>query len=608
MYLFRWSLRLPRQTIRTYATSKPKGPRGAIDRSNWSKSSSNKYSPSRANQRPEPSSTPEKGQIGSESSEDSQNSSSAVDRVSSALQNAASNAENSFIAPVHIPEDPAGIIKARHPATSILANSSIVVQRQLEMMNLLVGFEQANRYVIMDASGNHIGYLAEQEHGMGNKMYRQMAKTHRSFTTHVFDREEKEVLRFHRPFQWINSRIKVYDAINGDPTTSYSTSTTLQNTSTGSLANQNSAQISQIPMNEMRIIGEAQQQFAPLRRKYNLFLHRQHDPSSSHLQLHSGAPSADTPLSDSKAIQVSEPDTNAQFGFHQFAYVNEPFLSWDFGLKSSSDALLGSVNRNFAGFGREIFTDTGVYALRMDAASLAEEPRHLISQTGRDAAEKGLEEEGRQLGMTLDQRAVMLATAVSIDFDYFSRHSGAGGGGFFPFFWPMGGGAAEGAAGGAAAGEAAGAAGAAGAGEAGAGGAVSAAEAAASGTNIARGAAGTEAVGAGISGAGTMAGYEAMQRGREDKQQEQRQPAPGDDASPTSSEPWGQDPGQIGDQTRPGAGTGQEGEEVWGEQMPWGGGQDSGGTPGGGSGEGSGGGSGEGAGGVMDWISDFFDS
>lgn len=28
--------------------------------------------------------------------------------------------------------------------------------------------------------------------------------------------------------------------------------------------------------------------------------------------------------------------------------------------------------------------------------------------------------------MTLDQRAVLLSTAVSIDFDYFSRHSGRG--------------------------------------------------------------------------------------------------------------------------------------------------------------------------------------
>ena len=57
------------------------------------------------------------------------------------------------------------------------------------------GFEQANKYVIMDAQGNHIGYMAEQEKGLGNAMARQSFRTHRSFVTHVFDRHENEVLR-----------------------------------------------------------------------------------------------------------------------------------------------------------------------------------------------------------------------------------------------------------------------------------------------------------------------------------------------------------------------------------------------------------------------------
>jgi len=47
----------------------------------------------------------------------------------------------------------------------------------------------------MDPQGNHIGYMAEQELGMGNMMARQWFRTHRSFTTHVFDKHEKEVLR-----------------------------------------------------------------------------------------------------------------------------------------------------------------------------------------------------------------------------------------------------------------------------------------------------------------------------------------------------------------------------------------------------------------------------
>jgi hypothetical protein len=47
----------------------------------------------------------------------------------------------------------------------------------------------------MDAQGNHIGYMAEQEKGLGNAMARQWFRTHRSFVTHVFDRQENEVLR-----------------------------------------------------------------------------------------------------------------------------------------------------------------------------------------------------------------------------------------------------------------------------------------------------------------------------------------------------------------------------------------------------------------------------
>ena len=37
--------------------------------------------------------------------------------------------------------------------------------------------------------------------------------------------------------------------------------------------------------------------------------------------------------------------------------------------------------------------------------------------------------------LTLDERAMTLATAVTIDIDYFSRHSGAGGMGFPFFMW-----------------------------------------------------------------------------------------------------------------------------------------------------------------------------
>jgi hypothetical protein len=434
-----------------------------------------------------------------------------------------------------MPEDPHAVLKQTHPAMRLLDNSAIVIQRQLEMMNVLMGFEQANRYVIMDPHGNHIGYLAERDHGFGSAMARQMFKTHRSFTTHVFDREEREVLRFHRPFSWINSRIRVYDAVGGNGG-AYTSSTSLQGTSTSSILNQTSANVSSLDLPDMRIIGATEQEWAPLRRKYNMFLARNlADAAPGTLQIAPG----NLLLSDSKAMTVAEGD-NREVGMLQFARVDERFLSWDFSLMSEDGRLLGSVNRNFGGFAREIFTDTGVYALRMDAAALAQEPSHLVSHTGQASPEPG---------MTLDQRAVMLATAVSIDFDYFSRHSGSGGM-MWPMWMPWVGGGGEAAGGAAAGGAAAGEAGAAGAGTAvgaaGESGVLGEAGAAARGLGSAEGVA---------TGAATMAGYEAMQRGRGSQQ--------ADDQSPQANDPYQAPTDQQ-------QGLGQGGEDVWGQSGdPW---------------------------------------
>ena len=435
-----------------------------------------------------------------------------------------------------MPEDPHAVLKQTHPAMRLLDNSAIVIQRQLEMMNVLMGFEQANRYVIMDPHGNHIGYLAERDHGLGNAMARQMFKTHRSFTTHVFDREEKEVLRFHRPFSWINSRIRVYDAV-GKHGGAYTSSTQLHGTSTASVVNQTNSNVSSLDVGDMRIIGATEQEWAPLRRKYNMFLARNlEDAAPGTPQIAPG----NLPLSDSKAMTVAEGD-NREVGMLQFARVDERFLSWDFSLMSEDGRLLGSVNRNFGGFAREIFTDTGVYALRMDAAALAQETSHLVSQT---------EQADRGPGMTLDQRAVMLATAVSIDFDYFSRHSGSGGM-MWPMWMPWFGGGGEAAGGAAAGGAAAGEAGAAGVG------AGTAVGAAGESGVLGEAAAGARSLGAAegaATGAATMAGYEAMQRGRGSQQ--------ADDMSPQANDPY-QPPV---DQQQ-----GVQGEEdIWGQSGdPW---------------------------------------
>lgn len=355
----------------------------------------------------------------------------------------------------------------------------------------------------------------------------------------------------------------------------------------------------------MRIIGEAHSEWAPLRRKYNLFL--SHDPSATTDTPPISSEPLPSDISELQKSQLRRQNSSTEPSFIQFAYINEPFLSWDFPLLSASNQLIGSVNRNFAGFAREIFTDTGVYALRMDSAGLQEEAEKQNSSieraakigVGHRAYQETVGGSGDKTGMTLDQRAVMLATAVTVDFDYFSRHSNAGGVGWMPFMWggsgEAAGGAAGAGAGAAGAGEVAGAAGATGVGEV-AGGAV---------LGGAGRAAGGAAAGVGegaMAGAGTLAGYEAMQRGmgRSADGQEVGEAPPAPEQSGNTpgygdeygqgSFPEGQGPQQFGNEG--------EGQDLWGsgDNDPWSGGGDGGG----------GGGAEGGGGGFFAWIMSFF--
>lgn len=261
-------------------------------------------------------------------------------------------------------------------------------------MNIFLGFEQANKYSIHAPSGELVGYLAEEEQGLlGGALQRQVLRTHRPFRATIMDASGKPVLLIRRPFTWINSTAYIY-AVRSDYPVGYG-------------APQDS---------DVELIGEVQQRWHLYKRRYELFLRR-------------------------SAQQEGDADN-----FVQFAQIDAGFLSWTFLMQDADSKLVGAIDRNFRGFGREIFTDTGQYVLRFDSVGQTAMTDARLSAPGSQEKPTGMAE-GLELveshgtrPLTLDERAVALATAVSIDFDYFSRHSEGmhGGGGMFPWFY-MGG-------------------------------------------------------------------------------------------------------------------------------------------------------------------------
>lgn len=249
-----------------------------------------------------------------------------------------------------VPPNENGLITEEDGIYDILREPTLVIERQVEFMNVILGFEQANRYKIMNAMGEQLGYMEEKDFGIFKMLGRQFFRLHRPFDIDVFNNYGELLMTIKRPFSFINSHIKAllpgYDR-------------------EGNLIHES--------------IGESVQKWHLWRRKYNLF-------------------------------KLEDDATDL---YEQFGGIDSGFLAFDFPVYNGNGDVVASVDRNWVGLGRELFTDTGVYIIRMDPASFAGLGHLYPSVAG---------------PLTLDQRAILLGNAVSIDFDYFSRHSRTGGG------------------------------------------------------------------------------------------------------------------------------------------------------------------------------------
>ncbi|KAJ4001486.1 Scramblase-domain-containing protein [Lentinula boryana] len=269
----------------------------------------------------------------------------------------------------------------------LLAYDSLVVERQIEMLNIFVGFEQTNKYSISNSAGEQVGFIAEEPGGFLSSFNRQIFATHRPFKALVMDPSGTPILWVRRPFAWINSRMYVQRPHTG------------QEVAEGSPA-------------VLDTFSEVQQIWHPFRRRYDLFLR---DSPKRILSL------ASDPQPE------PELDTNT---FNQVAQVDAPFLAWDFSIVDAAARELAFISRSFRGFGREIFTDTGQYLIHFG-------PRPEVDATG------NLQYRTEALSLNLEQRAVinprfgrcasqynprlmqaiLILLQVNVDFDYFSRHS-----------------------------------------------------------------------------------------------------------------------------------------------------------------------------------------
>ncbi|KAJ8907810.1 hypothetical protein NDN08_007914 [Rhodosorus marinus] len=254
----------------------------------------------------------------------------------------------------------------------VLSPPALVVTREYEWGNILIGFEQANRYTIRAApAGQVVGYIAEED-SLGKSLTRNFLRTHRPFKATILDSAGEPFFQVRRPFYMVSTSMYV-ETLEGET------------------------------------MGEIHMDWHLYRRRYNLYVDKE-----------------------------------------QFARVDSGFLAVDFDMRDDQDKKMASVNKDFTGFGREIFTDARQYVVRLKADYSGEDlsPDALVQENAKPDPNDIFSDSSK---LTINQKATILACAISIDFDYFSIHSRTGGGlmgGGFPIFMPfpgpVGGGSVEG--------------------------------------------------------------------------------------------------------------------------------------------------------------------
>ena len=274
----------------------------------------------------------------------------------------------------------------------VFSRSALVVTREIEWGTIVLGFEQANKYTVRDANGEVVAYIAEETQSVSSAIARQLLRRRRAMSATVMSPAGDVIFRVRRPLYLINSVMNIEDA-------------------------------------QGEVVGEVMQRWHVWRRHYDVYLRKR-----------------------------------------QFAQVRSGLMAWEFVLQDEHGRPLAQIDRNFLGFGKELFTDAGMYAIHFGNAVPG--PEGLTAEEEDEAQDAGREAPAAQPAasreppppassdamapgadtwqppvavrpLALSERAVCLALAIAVDFDYFSQHSSgnsaAMAGMMMPMPFPMGG-------------------------------------------------------------------------------------------------------------------------------------------------------------------------
>jgi uncharacterized protein YxjI len=91
----------------------------------------------------------------------------------------------------------------------IASSSKLFVQQRKEWAEILIDWETANKYAVLDEQKRQIGYIAERSDGFWTHVKRWFLRSHRGFRIEVLGPAGERVLTLTRAFFWFFSDLLV---------------------------------------------------------------------------------------------------------------------------------------------------------------------------------------------------------------------------------------------------------------------------------------------------------------------------------------------------------------------------------------------------------------
>jgi hypothetical protein len=90
---------------------------------------------------------------------------------------------------------------------NILEQDAVIVQQAMEVSNIVLGIDSANKYDLLAGNGQKVGTAAEISGGAGGFIVRQLFNNKRPCTVQFFDTQGQEIGKAKKPFRFFFSEM-----------------------------------------------------------------------------------------------------------------------------------------------------------------------------------------------------------------------------------------------------------------------------------------------------------------------------------------------------------------------------------------------------------------